>query len=149
MAGALWSRIRCAARRRTAPVETCLGRSDRSAGDAHKHVELSQNRNCLRIAGAILAAAMAFALPNKYLSEVVLHVSGHERDLDHFHRVAERALSRTALTQLMSSHNLYPAERQRVPMQTCWSARLQLQCASESAPDAAAGRTLGVRAPFR
>jgi uncharacterized protein involved in exopolysaccharide biosynthesis len=70
------------------------------------------------LAGAILAAAMAVRMPDKYTSEAVLRVSGDEQSPQVFlDRVIQRALSRSSLGELIQKNDLYATDRQRMPLE--------------------------------
>lgn len=70
------------------------------------------------LAGAILAAAIAARMPDKYISEAVLRLSGDEQSTQFFRdRVVQRALSRNSLSELIQKTDLYAADRRRVPLE--------------------------------
>ena len=70
------------------------------------------------LAGAILAAAMAVRMPDNYISEAVLRVSGDEQSTQFFSdRVVQPALSRTSLSELIQKNDLYPTDRRRMPLE--------------------------------
>ena len=63
------------------------------------------------LTGAILAAAMAVRMPDKYISEAVLRVSGDEQSTPFFrdravHQVLQRALSRNSLKDFLYRSSL-------------------------------------------
>jgi len=75
------------------------------------------------VAGAIMAAAVSFALPNRYESQAVLrYVAPQDANVSQFQERLERAelrtLSRSALAEMIQepSLDLYPKERQRAPV---------------------------------
>jgi hypothetical protein len=71
------------------------------------------------VTGAIVAAAVAFSMPDKYMSEALLSVvSADEQGPLYFRdRVLPRVLSRTSLAELIRKENLYPADRRRMGLE--------------------------------
>src|SRR5215469_15417728 len=68
-------------------------------------------------AGAILGAALAIHMPDKYVSEAVIRVSGDAQSSQFLRdRVAQRALSRNSLGELIQRNDLYATDRQRMPL---------------------------------
>jgi uncharacterized protein involved in exopolysaccharide biosynthesis len=69
------------------------------------------------LAGAISAAALAVRMPDKYISEAVLTVSGDEQSTRFFRdRVIQRAFSRNSLSELIQEDDIYATDRQRMPL---------------------------------
>jgi hypothetical protein len=70
------------------------------------------------LAGAVLAAVLAFRMPDKYVSEAVLRVSGNHPSPDDFHdRVLQQALSPSSLQKLILKHDLYSTDRQGMALE--------------------------------
>jgi uncharacterized protein involved in exopolysaccharide biosynthesis len=70
------------------------------------------------LTGAILGAALAIHMPDKYVSEAVIRVSGDAQSSQFFRdRVVQRALSRNSLSELIQKNDLYATDRRRMPLE--------------------------------
>ena len=70
------------------------------------------------LTGAILAAALAIHMPDKYVSEAVIRVSGGAQSSQFFRdRVVQRALSRNSLSEVIQKNDLYATDRRHMPLE--------------------------------
>ena len=70
----------------------------------------------LAVGGAMIAAAVSFAVPNRWESQTVLRLDGADPATS-LGRMLIQVESRPALTTVITDHDLYHAERQRMPLE--------------------------------
>lgn len=69
-------------------------------------------------AGAILAAAVAIRMPDRYISEAVIHMTGDAESIHFFPvRVIQPALNRKWLGELIQKNDLYATDRRHAPLE--------------------------------
>jgi capsular polysaccharide biosynthesis protein len=71
------------------------------------------------LAGAIVAAAVAIRMPDRYISQAVLRVASKDEKAagDFREEVLLRTLSRGTLAELIQRGNLYSSDRRRLPLE--------------------------------
>ena len=93
------------------------GRKSHSEGCREPASLLSAPSVVCGLAGAALATTVAFRIPNRYLSEARLSVSGGELNRRLFlEQVVQPALSQSFLEELIRKNDLYATGRQEMPM---------------------------------